>query len=80
MENPNLSRYNIVDLILNEIQTEIQNEIQTEIQNEGTESGETGTCPASKEFIDSLDLMEITEEEKTVKCCSFGFSKRCQKC
>ena len=77
MENPNLSRYNIVDLILNEI----QNEIQTEIQNEGTESGETGNCPASKEFIDSLDLMEITEEEKTCSICleEFTLGEKCFK-
>ena len=77
MENPNIRRYNIVEFILNEIQNELQNELNIGGQN----SEEITTCPASKEFIDSLEEVEITEEDKTCSVCleEFTLGEKCFK-
>ena len=75
MEDPDTRRFNIIDIILNEIQGQINREIQME------DTGELIVTPASNEFIDSLEEIEIVEEDKTCSICleEFKIGDKCFK-
>ena len=75
VENRNLGQRNIIDLIFGEIQSEMNR------MNEDQEESDNAVFPASKEFIDSLEEIDIEEEDKTCSICleEFKIGDKCFK-